>query len=129
MNDITWTELASETFAELRGVSGTKLKNPWKSKGRQIVASAFPSAIESEPSAQQLGAVQYENGKAIGVHLQIVQSKGFVVNGMIKQKQSGQVHAKRHVVEITMRVYGLRVTMHTQNQIACNTLAIIMRFR
>ena len=58
MNDITWTELASETFAELRGVSGTKLKNPWKSKGRQIVASAFASASQSEPSVQQLGAVQ-----------------------------------------------------------------------
>ncbi len=100
--NITYTAIASEAFVELQRTSTLNVQNPFegkeskgkgkgkgkgKNKGKrdgsdidatlELVAMPAPSAIE------------YEDGKAIGLHLQIVKGKGFVLEGLVKNKETG----------------------------------------
>ena len=96
--------LASSTFDELLELSSSPVANPWKAKkgkgkgkGKsQNVLAPSATADESQEGQNTApvgpGAIMYEGGKAGGLHLQIVQTKGFHEDCFIKLKGTGVIH-------------------------------------
>ena len=101
----SFNEIASNAFMELAAMSSKVVENPWNPKGKGkkgnrkgkgagkgkapdhgLDDNRSSSASESHAN-QSAGAVMYEHGKAVGIHMQLVEQKGFHEKCLLKYKK------------------------------------------
>lgn len=96
--------LACKCFEDLLVRARTKKDNPWMHAMGHLPAPGHelqgdqesrPKSAPGRPKAAPAAiskVVHYEDGKAAGVHCEIIASKGFMVDGLIKHKTTGACH-------------------------------------
>ena len=89
--NVDYNTIAYEMIEQLKEKCSHTVENPFmcgKGKGK-IGSSGSKGSTEAmiPPAASPQGAIKFEDGKAVGVHLQIVSNKGFAENILINKKK------------------------------------------
>ena len=98
LDKVSAESLASKCFPELLEFAATEVQNPWADHvGAENKCNDTQQDKGNDTQAQSSVApasnvVQYQDGKAVGVHCMLLAKKGFHMNSLIQFKETGAHH-------------------------------------